>query len=398
MSISSLAPEAPPPWYRTRSSLVFCSAMVVNGMALPFFSVFLHDLGFSDYEIGVIQGLPLIIRVIIMPLAAMLADRLPDRVYVLIGSGVLALATAFGLLGVHTFLPVLLLYTLQGAVYAPFIPVAESLLMTGVRRWGYDYGGMRLWGSVAFIISTLIGGYAIDAWGGGVVLFGMVFGFAMMVVLALVAPRTGPSRSPRPELGAGPRPLRRKDLQLAMIGVSVVQGSHAMLYTFASLHWLQLGFQGGWIAILWCTGVLAEILTFLFSKRLYQRFNGWTLMAIGTIAAVIRWTLFPFPTGYGWFVILMSMHALTFGFCHIGIQRLIVETVGADQEATAQGNYYFYNGTCLALVTFASGWLNIRFGVHAYQIMSLVAVAGAVIAAFGWSQWPGRAGIRATGG
>ncbi len=396
MSLSTLAPEAPPPWYRTRSSLVFCSAMVVNGMALPFFSVFLHDLGFSDYEIGVIQGLPLIVRVIVMPLAAMVADRLPDRIYVLIGSGLLSLATAIGLLTVNTFLPVLLLYTLQGAVYAPFIPVSESLFMTGVRRWGYDYGGMRLWGSVAFIVSTLVGGYAIDAWGGGVVLFGMVFGFTIMVLLALVSPRTGPSRTARPDVKTGPRPLSRKDLQLAMIGASVVQGSHAMIYTFASIHWLELGFHGGWIAILWCTGVLAEVMTFLFSKRLYQRFNGWTLMAIGTVAAIIRWTLFPFPTGYGWFLALMSMHALTFAFCHIGIQRLIVETVGADQEATAQGNYYFYNGTFMALVTFASGWLNIRFGVHAYQIMALVAGAGGLIAILGWLRRPARTGIRAT--
>lgn len=396
MSISSPAPEAPPPWYRTRSSLVFCSAMVVNGMALPFFSVFLRDLGFSDNQIGVIQGLPLIVRVIVMPLAAMVADRLPDRVYVLIGSALLALATALGLLAVDTFLPVLILYTLQGAFYAPFVPVAESLFMTGVRRWGYDYGGMRLWGSVAFIVSTLVGGYAIDIWGGDVVLFGMVFGFGLMVTLAVVSPRTGPSRTVRPDVKAGPRPLSRKDLQLAMIGVSVVQSSHAMLYTFASIHWLEIGFKGGWIAILWCTGVLAEIMTFIFSKRLYRRFSAWTLMAIGAVAAVIRWTLFPYPTGYGWFLLLMTMHALTFGFCHIGIQRLIVETVQADQEATAQGNYYFYNGTFLALVTFASGWLNVHFGVHAYQIMALVVIAGSTIAVQGWLRRPARKGIRAT--
>ena len=128
-----------------------------------------------------------------------------------------------------------------------------------------------------------------------------------------------------------------------------------------------------------------------------KRFNGWTLMAIGAAAAIVRWLLFPLPTSYGWFLLLMSSHALTFGFCHIGIQRLIVGTVGADQEATAQGNYYFYNGSCLAVVTFVSGWLNVRFGVHAYQIMALVVMAGAAIAAFGWSRRPESLGNPATG-
>ena len=398
MSVSVLSPAAPPPWYRTRSALVFCSAMVVNGMALPFFSVFLKSLNFSDYEIGVIQGVPLIIRVMVMPFVAMIADRLPDRAYVLIASAFLSLLTALGLVTGTSFLTVLLLYTLQGAVYAPYVPVAESLFMTGVRRWGYDYGGMRLWGSVAFIASTLVGGYAIQAWGGSVVLFGMVFGFMLMAVLGFAAPRTGRASADKPknDVHAAPRSLRRKDLQLAMIGSSIVQSSHAMLYTFASIHWLQLGFSGASIAFLWSTGVLAEIMTFTFSRKLYRHFSGWTLIWMGSSVAFIRWLLFPWPTDYVAFIALQSMHALTFGFCHIGIQRLIVETVGADQEATAQGNYYFYNGSFLAAVTFASGYLNVKFGGSAYTIMAAVVVLGVITAAIGWSRQPSRRGIRAT--
>ena len=398
MSLTSEAPVAAPPWYRTRSSLVFCAAMIVNGMALPFFSVYLKNLGFDDYEIGVIQGVPLIVRVFIMPLAGMLADRLPDRTWVLICSALLSLSTAAGLFATSSFLGVLLLYTLQGSVYAPYIPVAESLFLTGVRRWGYDYGGMRLWGSVAFIVSTLIGGYAIQAWGGGVVLYGMLFGFFLMVTMGIAAPRTGKGDRAKSAAAAGtaPRTLRRKDLQLAMIGVSVVQSSHGMLYTFASIHWLQLGFSGSRIALLWSTGVLAEIVTFFVSKRLYRRFSAWTLMGIGASMALLRWLLFPYPDEYAAFLVLQSMHALTFGFCHIGIQRLIVETVGGEQEASAQGNYYFYNGSFLALVTFVSGYLNVMFGVHAYTIMALIVVLGMVIAGFGWARQPGRAGIRAT--
>lgn len=397
MSAPLPAPEAPPSWFRTRSALVFCSAMVVNGMALPFFSVYLKGLGFTDYEIGVIQGVPLIIRVIVMPLAAMLADRLPDRAYVLIASAVLSLATAGGLFGVAAFVPVLLLYTLQGAVYSPFIPVAESLLITGVRRFGYDYGGMRLWGSAAFIVSTLIGGYAIQAWGGGVVLYGMLFGFFLMVVMGILAPRTGRAERPAADVRAAPATLRRPDLQLAMIGASVVQSSHAILYTFASIHWIQLGFSGSSIAFLWATGVLAEILTFIFSKRLYARFSGWALMGIGTAAAMIRWLLFPYPEHYGFFIVLQSMHAISFGFCHIGIQRLIVETVGGEQEASAQGTYYFYNGSFLAAATFVSGYLNVTFGAHAYTLMAFVALAGAGIAALGRARRPAGV-IKATGG
>lgn len=396
MSIPISAPEAPLPWYRTRSALVFSAAMVVNGMALPFFSVYLKNLGFTDNEIGIIQGVPLIIRVIVMPLAAMVADRLPDRAYVLLASAVLSLCTAIGLFGASAFLPVLILYTLQGAVYSPFIPVAESLFITGVRRFGYDYGAMRLWGSAAFIVSTLIGGYAIQAWGGGVVLHGMLFGFFLTVVMAIAAPRTGRAERPVADVRAAPGTLRLPHLQLAMIGVSVIQSSHAILYTFASIQWIKLGFSGSAVAMLWATGVLAEILTFHFSKWLYGRCSGWVLMGIGAAAAIVRWLLFPYPEHYGYFLVLQSMHAISFGFCHIGIQRLIVETVGGEQEASAQGTYYFYNGSFLAVATFVSGYLYVMFGAQAYTLMALVALAGAVIAAFGMMRRP-RGVIPATG-
>lgn len=394
MTLPEIAPAPPPPWYRTRTALVFCAAMVVNGFGLPYFSVFLKDLGFSDVEISSILGVPQIVRIILMPVLTMVADRLPDRAWVLISSAFLSLMTALALFLTREFWPILLIYTAQAIVYAPYVPVADSLFLTGVRRWAYDYGSMRLWGSVAFIITTLVGGFAIQQWGGMIVLPGMVFGFSSMVVMGIIAPRTGRARkySPTASGAAGRRNLRRADLQFGMIGISIVQGSHGLLYTFASIHWMQLGFNGTDIAFLWSIGVLAEILTFLFSKRLHQRFSAWSLMGIGASVAVLRWILFPYPTGYGWFLCLMVMHALTFGFCHIGIQRLIVETVSGEQEATAQGNYYFYNGMFTASVTFISGYLNVQFGVFAYQIMAVIALIGIAVAAFGWSRRPVAAG------
>jgi hypothetical protein len=46
------------------------------------------------------------------------------------------------------------------------VPVVESIVISGVRRWGLDYGSMRVWGSIAFIFSTLLGGQLISRWGG----------------------------------------------------------------------------------------------------------------------------------------------------------------------------------------------------------------------------------------
>ena len=101
-----------------------------------------------------------------------------------------SLLTALALFVSHGFWPVLIVYALQGATYAPYMPVTEAILVNGVRRWGYDYGRMRMWGSLAFILSTLVGGYLIGLWGGKVVLPAMVFGFILSSVGCFMGLRT----------------------------------------------------------------------------------------------------------------------------------------------------------------------------------------------------------------
>ncbi|MGO8656109.1 MFS transporter, partial [Rhizobium ruizarguesonis] len=111
-----------------------------------------------DHEIGIILAIPMVVRVLVAPVVAMIADRLKERADVLLWSGGLSLLTAIALFWTTTFWPVTIVYALQGATFAPYVPVVESIVIAGVRRWGLDYGSMRVWGSIAFIVSTRVGG------------------------------------------------------------------------------------------------------------------------------------------------------------------------------------------------------------------------------------------------
>ncbi|MDI7863885.1 MFS transporter [Rhizobiaceae bacterium n13] len=378
-----------PRWFPQRSALAFSAPMIVNGIALPFFPVWLATLNLDDREIGTILAVPMFVRIIVAPLVAMLADRLKERATVLIWSGGLSLLTALALFVSHGFWPVLIVYALQGATYAPYMPVTEAILVNGVRRWGYDYGRMRMWGSLAFILSTLVGGYLIGLWGGKVVLPAMVFGFILTVTMGFLAPRVGKSivttlDAERENPSTRRSALRRRDLQVVMIGSSLVQASHAMQYAFSSIYWEKLGFSGGAVGILWSAGVLAEVVAFYFSQPLARRFTAWTLIRLGATVAVCRWILFPLATDMLGFLLLQCLHAFTFAFCHMGIQRLIVRAVREEQEASAQGAYFFYNGLFMAISTVASGFIHTRLGLSGYYTMSVVALSGlaCVIAAF----------------
>lgn len=371
--------EGAPPRFRLLSALSYCAPLIVNGVALPFFPVWLAVHKFTDHEIGVILAVPMVVRVLVAPVVAMYADRMKERADVLLWSGGLSLLTAIALYWTTSFWPVLIVYSVQGATFAPYVPIVESIVISGVRRWGLDYGSMRVWGSIAFIVSTMIGGEMIGVWGGDMVLPVMIFGFAMTMAMAIYCPRIGPTRrrnTPVDLQQATGSSLRQPHLLVLLWGVAIQQSSHALLYAFASIYWHQLGFTGTQVGILWSAGVASEVLVFFVSKHLGRRFNAWTLIRFGCAMCICRWILFPMHWDFAGFFFLQCFHSCTYAFVHTGVQRRIVASVQATQESSAQGAYFFYNGMFLGLMTLASGYLYAWLGLASYYVMALVAAIG----------------------
>ena len=369
-----------PPYFAARIALVFCAPMMVNGIAVPFFPVWLETLSMSDFQIGIVLAIPLFVRVFSAPVAGMVADRIGERSIVLLWSAMLSLLTAIALFATGSFWPVLLLYTLQGAVYSPYVPITEAIMLSGVRRWNFDYGKMRLWGSLAFIVATMIGGWLSGLYGGAMVLPAMAAAFVLTVLGAVIAPRIGKPRRPSPISAMATMPakstLRQADVQLMLIGVSLDNSSHAMLFAFSAIYWQKMGFSGVDVGILWSAGVLAEVVFFLFAVQLRRRFNLWSMMIVGSAVAVLRWILFPMEMSFAGYFALQCLHAFTYAIIHMSAQSRLVERVAEEQEASAQGLYFFYTGIFTALATFASGYAFSWYGVQGFYLMSLVAAAG----------------------
>lgn len=371
-----------PPFFAARIALVFCAPMMVNGIALPFFPVWLETLSMSDFQIGIVLAVPMFVRVFTAPVAGIIADRIGERSIVLLWSALLSLSTALALFATGSFWPVLLLYTLQGAVYSPYVPITEAIMLSGVRRWNFDYGKMRLWGSLAFIVATMIGGWLAGLYGGAMVLPAMAVAFVLTVLGAVIAPRIGKPRRPSPIAAIATMPtkstLRQADVQLMLIGVSLVNASHAMLFAFSAIYWQKMGFSGVDVGILWSAGVFAEVVFFLFAVQLRRRFNLWSMMTVGCAVAVGRWILFPMEMSFSGYFALQCLHAFTYALIHMSAQSRLVERVAEEQEAAAQGLYFFYTGVFTALATFVSGYAFSWYGVHGFYLMSFVAAAGLV--------------------
>src|SRR5690606_1498989 len=117
------------------------------------------------------------------------------------------------------FWPVLAVAVLHTAVQAPVMPLGENLVLLTVRARGLDYGRLRLWGSVAFI-ATSVGAGALLAGRPEALIMWLILGLLVAIFgAALLLPDVPPSRRD----GRAVRPVR------ALLGSRVF-----LLFVFAA--------------------------------------------------------------------------------------------------------------------------------------------------------------------
>jgi hypothetical protein len=152
------------------------------------------------------------------------------------------------------------------------------------------YGPVRLWGSAAFIAANLAAGYLLDI----IAARDLIWLVVAALTLCVIAGWALPPLSTRPSGSAGPTPLARTLLRdpafiAAAAAASLIQGSHALYYSFSTIDWQAAGYGGGTIGMLWALGVLAEIVLFALSARLPAAFGPSVLIMIGGSGALLRW-------------------------------------------------------------------------------------------------------------
>ena len=383
MSASPATPAAPP-HYALRMWAFFAGYFVFGGVAVPFFPVWLDARGLSDVEIATVVAVPGILRVLLTPFAGMFADRAPNRRFAAICFTLPAAAIFVFAWPAQSFLPILVVVALSFTVWGLALPVGEALALTGMRRVGLDYGRMRIGGSVSFIVTNLSAG-ALLALLQAEAIFWLVFAaLAISAVVAFLLPVTPAAiralddtvRPPRPRLG----PVLREPAFLTLILVGgLIQSSHAMLYSFGSIFWHELGFGGVEIGAFWATAVGCEIVLFLWSAPLMRRIGPHGFLALGAVAAIIRWLCFPLEPGLVGYLLLQGLHAFTFGAVYVGNQHAIARAVPEEITASAQGVVAMVVGLLMALATLGSGPLFEAFGGSAFALMAVLPSVALVI-------------------
>jgi MFS transporter, PPP family, 3-phenylpropionic acid transporter len=360
-----------------RLSAFYGAIFLVAGIQLPFWPVWLAARGLSASEIGIVLAAAIWAKVFATPAIGAIVDRSEARRAVMAALAAIALAGYAGLAAVGGLWPLVLLNLVALTAQSALMPLGDTITLAVSRSAGLDYGRIRVWGSISFILASLGAGAMLTVFPGDQVLV-LVLGASALLLFACIGIPRLPHPAVRLDRFAGMRVVLG-DLRfwIFVATASALQASHQVYYGFGTLYWRSLDLSEAMIGLLWAEGVLAEIVLFWYGQRLVARFGPVGLMALGGTAGILRWSLAGVVAWLPLIAALQLLHAFTFGASHIGAMHFLSRTVPLSAGASAQSLYAAVSsGLGSGLVMVVAGALYTAYGGGAYPFMAILSAAG----------------------
>ncbi|MGI9522656.1 MAG: MFS transporter [Hyphomicrobiaceae bacterium] len=390
--------------FAIRHSAYYAAIFANLGVYLPFMPIWLAWRDMDSVQIGIITSAPLFVRVLATPLIALWSDRQGDHRPAIIIGGWCGFVSALLLFIPSGFWPILFLTVCFQLATQSILPLVEAKTLAGVRRLGVDYGRMRLWGSALFISANIAGGLVVAEYGGASVLYMVLTTMFCTAVAAHGLPRrTGWSRGGAlPPTGCEVNNTEQEDSQAAahagwrdmlkllgrpwfvavLIAAGLIQGSHAVYYSFSALHWEAQGITESWIGLLWALGVAAEIVLFACSGWMLAVFGAIGMLVLGGCAAFLRWLGMALDPSFAMLFPLQCLHAFSFGATYLGALNLVQSRVSEHNSGMAQSIHAAVSGgVFMGIMTLLAGVVFAVYGGRSFLLMAVAAGAGILVAA-----------------
>jgi len=365
-----------------RLPLAYIVYFAAVGAAFPYLPVFYHDLGLDFDAIGLIAALQAATQLVTAPIWGGLADRFPRSrlalpaaaLFAAVGAAILVAAT--GLLGAVVG-GVVLFAGLAGT--GPVLD-ARALELLGADR--ARYGGVRAWGSAAFVLSATIVGVILDREGPRAIFAIYLPALLATALVTAFLPRSGANRGTGMLVGAR-EVLRSAGLPLFLAGVFLVWTSLTAINAFYSIQIVNLGGGATLVGLAWALGAIVEVPIMFGFARLAGRFGTERILVLGTVVFGLRAAAAALTADPAALVAISCLEGFAFGSFFVGGVTYIARLAPTNLAGTAQGMFAAIAGLATIVGSSAggviAGWLTIRGLFAATVVGHLVA---AVVVAF----------------
>ena len=335
-------------------SLVYFSIFIVIGINAPFFPLWLSSKGFTERYIAIILATSVLTKLLANPFFAGLGDKYGNRKIPMLYLSFISTIILFSLNIFNSLYLIAFMAITSWALFAPLMPLTESLTTTAIKKYNFDYGNTRLWGSVSFIIIAFFGGIIIEKYGLKYVPILMTIG-ALFLFLSIIIMPTIPSLPARKKFSTYAL-LKNRNFFPFLLACGAIQSSHGIYYGFSTIYWKSIGLSETVIGALWAEGVVFEIILLAYFYKFKNYTSPKIFIIIAGVMAIIRWTLMAYADTILFIALIQILHAFTFGLTHLAAINFISEVMPVRAQAKSQALYSAISmGAFLAVSISVSG-------------------------------------------
>ena len=259
-----------------RLSSFYFSYFALLGAIIPFWTLYLSDLGFDPLEIGALAAIMMGTKIVSPYLLGWLADKSRRPMRVIRWSAFLSFVFFLGIFLSSGFYYVAVIIASFTFFWNAIIGQFESVTLTQLGKHYSQYGKVRAWGSIGFIVAVLILGWLFNTIAIRYLpVFMAVLLFSIWLCSLLVKDQNHEQITAHDkESTEGLFDILKRPAVIGFFAACfLLQLSHGPYYTFYSLYLIDNGYSKLIIGLLWGAGVIAELLLFLVMSRILRRFT-----------------------------------------------------------------------------------------------------------------------------
>lgn len=363
---------------------------LVTGTFLPFWMVYLTSVkNLSVLEASSIFSMLYFARVISgIFLSPYLIKKynLNITMKLSVASG-LILAISYGftnekiLLGIITFL--------FGLIYFMISPLVEGLASLFLREENIDYGKARTYGSLGYTVVGIFIGGVLGYVGNGALYYILIFLVALyLVFMFLPQPKLvknlnldNNSNNDKKESLYG-WVLKDRNAILLIVTIFLYQLSHTAYNNYNAIYLESMNISAKWLSgVILNVSVIAEIIFFIFSKRLVDKIKPKNLLVFAGVCAVIRWAALATFHNIYVFTVMQTFHAITFAVAHIAFILMLNRDYNNKEIIDMQN---LYTAICfqlsMAIGLYIMGALWDISTSYVFYVSAIIAAIGTVVA------------------
>lgn len=326
---------------------------------MPYVGLFLDDRGFTSSQIGTLLAVTALFRIIGPNLWANKADSSGRVAEVLRLGCLLAFIVFMAVFVVYDYWLLTLTFCLMMMFWTAVLPQLEVITIKATHASKGGYGKLRLWGSIGFIVCSLVAGSLIDVYGPSVIAIISSVSLLLLYISSLLIVSPEQKNETKHKASGDWKQAFSLIFILFIISNTLLQVSFGAYYNFFALYMNDLGYSGLQTGVFITVGVFAEVFIFIFALRLVKQFDVISLLALSIILTGVRWIGLAYFADEAVIIVMCQiLHALSFGLSHVASVYFLSQHFSEHFQSRAQAIYVSVSfGVGSAVGSFIAGYL-----------------------------------------